>query len=148
MGVDRRAFASFAGASLLTGCGSILPMARCGDMGFDERLHDITEVRVHDNRSDQLERAPVNVIADAAQIDRWRQFLLARPDGWHAPIAGVPVGRVRTVFWLGDQRRAAVALGPNFVEAQGCGYFFIRTLSDAETETAAALIGWTAPLSG
>ena len=148
MDVDRRAFASLAGASLLAGCGSILPMARCTDMGFDESLRDITEVRVHDNLSDQEERSPVNVIADASGIDRWRQFVLARQDGWHAPIAGVPIGRVRTVFWKGEERRAAVSLGSNFIEAQGCGYFFIHTLSDAEAETAAGLIGWATPLSG
>jgi hypothetical protein len=140
-------FATVAGASLLSGCGAMFPMARCEDMQLPARLRDATEVRVHDNRRDQLERTPVNVIAAPAQIERWRQFVLARQDGWHAPIAGVPVGRVRTVFWRGDQRIADVSLGRNFLEAQGCGYFFIRTLTNNETAEAADLIGWQTPLT-
>lgn len=147
MGVDRRAFACLAGAALMGGCSSVLPMARCGDMRLAEQIGAADEIRVHDNIGDPLASTPIAVLRDPARVEQVRQFIVSRPDRWHAPIESVPAGRVRIVFWQSERRRASVGLGPDMLIAQGCGDYFIRNISDADAQALAGLIEWDAPLT-
>ena len=134
------------GVTLLSACDSEFLGSPCEDMGFTERLQGVTEIRVFDNE-DSLERSATSVITDTAQIREIIQFILDRPDRWHAPLAGVPIGSIRIVFWKGEERWDSVKLAPTFLEAQGCGYFFIRTISEGEANELAAMVHWPSPLS-
>jgi hypothetical protein len=80
-------------------------------------------------------------ITDRRQIDAIVDFVKARTTGWYAPWYGVPVGQIRTEIYQDQKFIADFAIGRDFFEAQGCGYFYIRKASSAETRELLKLLG-------
>ncbi len=106
---------------------------KCESMGF-ENLDEqkISSIKVYDNRRDGMEEQPLVVIDNEEKIAAITKFLKERNEDWLAPWGGVPVGQLRVVFWNNDARIRAFSVGNSFIEAQGCGYFFIKNISAAE----------------
>lgn len=117
------------------------PDAICENMNFsDLRAQNVTKVNVHSS-NDQSEKSPIREMRDNAQTTQLVEYIVQREENWRVPALGVPVGKIRFVFWSNDQRLRRVTLGNNFLEAQGCGYFFIRSISPVEQTELLQLVG-------
>ena len=53
-------------------------------------------------------------------------------DTWRAPWAGVPNGDTKLIFAENGNYVASIGIGRGFIAAQGCGYFFIHRIDEAE----------------
>jgi hypothetical protein len=99
---------------------------RCWDMGFEQlRLAD--SVVITTNHA----KAP-RTITDTAIVSQLVAFALDHESGWVAPWYGVPIGRIRANFYQKGTFLGDLAVGENFLVAQGCGYFYSRPVSRAD----------------
>jgi hypothetical protein len=95
----------------------------------------VSKIIVYDTRSRETEDRIVATLENPTAVLGVMDFLLDRADRWHADAFGVPVGCYRFVFYETGDRLGSVSLGSDFIEAQGCGYFFAKTLSSSEMDT-------------
>jgi hypothetical protein len=146
--IEKRMFLALGCVIALGGCHDFLEGQRCENMGFDTTFaRPISLITVQAEDSSSLnDRRSEQQITSGNQIRAISAFLLQRRDKWRAPVAGVPVGQVELTFFQGESRVRSIHVGPGFLEGQGCGYFFSREISEAETAEILRLSGWHQPL--
>jgi hypothetical protein len=95
----------------------------CKDMGFAsfEKADRIVVKK--------MSATVIATIADHSRIVAIAQFAEAHGNDWRAPVAGTPIGSIALEFYSGDRFLGDLGVGREFLEAQGCGYFFSRPLS-------------------
>lgn len=104
----------------------------CARMPFSEgERAQITEISIRPNRA--YGAMAMKAETDYDMIDEFYDFLLARKDGWRAPVSGVPEGTYIVSLSAGSHLLTEVGIGPGYVSAPGCeGYNYMRDLSPAE----------------
>jgi hypothetical protein len=89
----------------------------------------------------QMSKAILSTITDRPRILEIARFIEAHGNGWSVPFGGTPVGSITLEFYSDGSFLGDLGIGPAFLEAQGCGYFFSRQLTPSERRELAQRIG-------
>ncbi|MDB6101213.1 MAG: hypothetical protein JWO52_1212 [Gammaproteobacteria bacterium] len=85
-----------------------------------------------------------HTITDPARIAKIVAFARAHAEGWGNPWYGTPVGNISLEIYAAEKFLGHLAIGWNFLEAQGCdGDFMSRDLSLGDRAVILSLAGLT-----
>jgi hypothetical protein len=94
----------------------------------------------------QMSKTILTTITDRPRILQIAQFAEAHGNDWSVPLAGTPIGNISLEFYSGGQFLGDLGIGKEFLDAQGCGYFFSRRLATDDRHEISRLIGVSDPL--
>jgi hypothetical protein len=84
---------------------------------------------------------PQRTITDPSLIAKIATFAQAHADDWGSPWYGTPIGNITLEVYSGHRFMGHLAIGPTFLESQGCDDFMSRSLSQTDRRVILSLVG-------